>query len=57
MAVYWKIQFEDGSFGWQAMDDDLNNPRILDLEGNEIKNPESYSWYSDTEVPAFVKGE
>lgn len=54
--VYWKIQFEDGSFGWQAMDADLNNACILDLEGNEIEYPQSYSWHSDTEVPSFSEG-
>lgn len=54
--VYWKIQFEDNSFGWQAMDADLNNARVLDLDGNEIAHPMSYSWHSDTETPAFVEG-
>jgi hypothetical protein len=54
--VYWKILFEDGSFGWQAMDADLNNSRILDLEGNEIESPMSYSWHSDTETPSFAEG-
>jgi hypothetical protein len=57
MAVYWKIQFEDGSFGWQEMDDDLNNARVLDLDGAEIEHPPSYSWHSDTEMPAFASGD
>ena len=54
--VYWKIKFEDGSFGWQEMDPDLNNPRVLDEQGNEIAHPPSYSWYSDTETPPFAQG-
>ena len=55
--VYWKIKFEDGTFGWQVMEDDLSNAHVVDNEGVEIKEPVGYSWHSDTEVPPFAPKE
>jgi hypothetical protein len=55
--VYWKIRFDDGTFGWQVMDDELGNSKVVDNDGNEVTEPVGYSWFSDTEVPPFAPQE
>jgi hypothetical protein len=54
--VYWRIKFSDGTFGWQRMEDDLSDARVLDDDGNEVMGSFEYSFENDTDIPSFVEG-
>lgn len=48
--VYWEITFKDGSKGFQVMDGDLCNARVLDAAGNEVVGELEYTT-TDTNPP------
>lgn len=52
MAVFWKIKLADGRDGYQVMDDDLNNPRLIDDQCNPIVGAFDYSFVEVTTAPA-----
>lgn len=52
--VVWKIQFGEGPFGWQVMNNSLALAQLYDAEGSILSNPGSYTYVSEGETPPFA---
>ena len=51
MSVFWKVKLSDGRYGYQVMDDDLNNPALIDEECNPITGGFDYSFVEVSTAP------
>ena len=43
IMVYWQVTFNNGSLGYQIMDDDLGNAIVKDIDGNLMTGEFEYT--------------
>ena len=56
MSVFWKIKLDDGREGYQVMDDDLNNPVLINEQCLPLEGSFGYSFVEVATAPACWVG-
>ena len=50
--VFWRIKYNGDSFGYQVMDDDLSNARLIDDTCQPLEGGFDYEFVEVTDAPA-----